>query len=48
MSVFTRSGRAAATRMETAPPIELPIRWTGPRPRVSMSLITVAASDLIE
>ena len=34
--------------METAPPIELPIRWTGPRSSASMSLITVAASARIE
>src|ERR1700685_4748137 len=34
--------------MEMAPPIELPTRWTGPRSRVSMSLIMVLASALTE
>ena len=48
VSVLIRSGRPAAARTATAPPIELPTRWTGPRPSASMSLITVAASDLIE
>ena len=36
----TRSGRVPASRVAMAPPRELPNRWTGPRPRGSMSRAT--------
>ena len=49
VSVRTRSGRRAATRTETAPPIELPTRCDrAAGPRASISRITVPASALIE
>jgi hypothetical protein len=44
VSVRTRSGRTPATRTETAPPIELPTRCTGPRPECSIQRITRSAS----
>src|ERR1700753_2698633 len=46
VTVRIRSGRVAATRVQTAPPNELPTRWTGPRPRCSMSRATSAAWPL--
>src|ERR1700760_2849180 len=46
VTVRIRSGRMAATRVQTAPPNELPTRCTGPRPRCSMSRATSAAWPL--
>src|ERR1700744_4320544 len=46
VTVRIRSGRMAATRVQTAPPNELPTRWTGPRPRCSMRRATRAAWPL--
>src|ERR1700722_14527869 len=46
VTVLIRSGRVAATRVQTAPPNEFPTRWTGPPPRCSMSWITSAAWPL--
>lgn len=43
VSDLTRSGRVAATRTETAPPMELPKRWTGPSARDSTSRTTALA-----
>ena len=48
VSVLSRSGRRAATRIETAPPIELPPGAPGPRSRASISRITVPASAVTE
>jgi len=47
VSVLIRSGRVAATFTQTAPPRELPIRCTGPRPRSSISAMTVCARAAI-
>src|ERR1700761_4873228 len=46
VTVLIRSGRVAATRVQTAPPNELPTRCTGPAPRCSMSRATSAAWPL--
>src|ERR1700753_3928575 len=46
VTVLIRSGRVAATRVQTAPPNEFPTRCTGPRPRCSMSWATRAAWPL--
>ncbi len=48
VSVLTSSGRAAASLTPTAPPSELAIRWTGPRPRRSISAAAVCANAAIE